>query len=56
MKKILFLINPVSGRLAGLSLKDCIVSELNGVLEREKFDIEYSEIDIEWQCNNLLPD
>ncbi len=54
MKKLLFLINPVSGRLAGQSLKDCIVSELNGVLERENFDIEYSEIDIEGQCTNLL--
>ncbi|MBC8553944.1 MAG: hypothetical protein H8D23_30410 [Candidatus Brocadiales bacterium] len=54
MKKILFLINPVSGKQVGQSLKDCIVAELDGVLERESFDIEYSEIDIEGQCNNLL--
>ena len=54
MKKILFLINPVSGKLVGQSLKDCLVSELNGVLEHESFDIEYSEIDIEGQCKNLL--
>ncbi len=54
MKKILFLINPVSGKLVGQSLKDCIVSELNGVVDRECFDIEYSEIDIEGQCKYLL--
>ena len=54
MKKILFLINPVSGKLAGQSLKDCIVSELNGVVERESYDIEYSEKDIEGQCKYLL--
>ncbi len=56
MKKLLFLINPVSGSLAGQSLKDCIVTELNGVIERESYDIEYSEIDIEGQCKNLLSD
>ncbi len=54
MKKILFLINPVSGKQVGQDLKDCIVSELNGVLERESFDVEYSEIDIEKQCKSLL--
>ena len=55
MKKILFLINPVSGKQVGQSLKDCIVAELDGILESESFDLEYSEIDIEGQCNNLLP-
>ena len=54
MKKVLFLINPVSGKLAGQSLKDCIISELDGVLDRGRFDIEYSERDIEKQCNNHL--
>jgi YegS/Rv2252/BmrU family lipid kinase len=54
MKKALFLINPVSGKLIGQSLKDCIVSELSGVLDRGSFDIEYSEKDIEKQCNNYL--
>ena len=54
MKKILFLINPVSGKLAGQSLKECIISELSGVLERDGFDIEYSEKDIEKQCKTLL--
>ena len=54
MKKVLFLINPVSGKLAGQTLKDCIISELNGVLDRGRFDIEYSERDIEKQCNNHL--
>lgn len=54
MKKILFLINPVSGKLAGNSLKDCIISELRGVLESDSFDIEYSARDIENQCKNLF--
>ncbi len=54
MKKILFLINPVSGKLAGQSLKDCIISELSRVLDRGSYDIKYSERDIEKQCNNLF--
>jgi YegS/Rv2252/BmrU family lipid kinase len=54
MKKVLFLINPVSGKLAGQSLKDCIISELNGVLDHGGYDIEYSARDIEKQCNNHL--
>ncbi|MBZ0109289.1 MAG: hypothetical protein K8F52_11540 [Candidatus Scalindua rubra] len=54
MKKILFLINPVSGKLVGQSLKDSIISELDGVLDRGCFDIEYSARDIEKQCNNHL--
>jgi YegS/Rv2252/BmrU family lipid kinase len=54
MKKILFLINPVSGKLVGQSLNDCIISELSGVIERDHYDIEYSEKDIERQCKNLL--
>jgi YegS/Rv2252/BmrU family lipid kinase len=54
MKRVLFLINPVSGKLAGRSLKECIISELSGVLECDSFDIEYSEKDIEKQCKNLL--
>ncbi|MHC4320988.1 MAG: diacylglycerol/lipid kinase family protein [Planctomycetota bacterium] len=54
MKKVLFLINPASGKLAGQSLKDCIISELDGVLDRGCFDIEYSARDIDKQCNNHL--
>ncbi len=54
MKKVLFLINPVSGKQAGQSLKDCIASELEGVLDRGRFDIEYSSRDIEKQCKSLL--
>ena len=54
MKKALFLINPVSGKLSGQSLKDCIVTELNGVLDRGSYDIGYSEKDIEKQCKNIL--
>ncbi len=54
MKKVLFLINPVSGKLSGQSLKDCIITELNGVLDRGSYDIEYSEKDTEKQCKNLL--
>ena len=54
MKKALFLINPVSGKLSGQSLKDCIVTELNGVLDRGSYDIDYSEKDIEKQCKNIL--
>ncbi len=54
MKKILFLINPVSGKLSGQSLKDCIVTELNGVLDRDSYDIDYSEKDREKQCKNIL--
>lgn len=54
MKKVLFLINPVSGKLAGRSLKECIISELSGVLECDSLDIEYSAKDIENQCNDYL--
>ncbi len=54
MNKILFLINPVSGKLAGNSLSECVISELSGVIERDSFDIEYSEKDIEKQCKTLL--
>jgi diacylglycerol kinase family enzyme len=54
MKKILFLINPVSGKMSGKSLGECIISELSGVIERDNFDIEYSEQDIEKQCKYLL--
>ncbi len=54
MKKVLFLINPVSGKFDGRSLRECIVSGLNCVIERDSFDIEYSEKDIEKQCKNLL--
>ncbi|MCP4268558.1 MAG: hypothetical protein GY777_23765 [Candidatus Brocadiaceae bacterium] len=54
MKKILFLINPVSGKLAGKSLGEFIISELSGVIERDSFDIEYSEKNTEKQCKTLL--
>lgn len=54
MKKVLFLINPVSGKLAGRSLKECIISELSRVLECDSLDIEYSAKDIENQCNDYL--
>jgi diacylglycerol kinase family enzyme len=54
MKKVLFLINPVSGKLVGQNLKNCIASELDGVLDRGRYDIEYSVRDIEKQCNNYL--
>ena len=54
MKKILFLINPVSGKLLGTRLSEYIISELSGVVERDSFDIKYSEKDIEKQCENLL--
>jgi diacylglycerol kinase family enzyme len=54
MKKVLFLINPVFGKLVGQNLKDCIASELDGVLDRGRYDIEYSVRDIEKQCNNYL--
>lgn len=54
MEKVLFLINPVSGKLAGRSLKECIISELSGVLECDSLDIEYSAKDIENQCNDYL--
>ncbi len=54
MKKILFLINPVSGKQAGRNLKDSIISGVNGVLDSDSYDIEYSERDIERQCNNHL--
>ena len=54
MKKALFLINPVSGKLFGQSLKDCIITELDGALDRGSYDIEYSEKDTEKQCENLL--
>jgi len=54
MKKVLFLINPVSGKFDGRSLRECIISELSGVIERDSFDIEYSEKDIEKQCKILL--
>jgi diacylglycerol kinase family enzyme len=54
MEKVLFLINPVSGKLAGRSLKECIISELSGVLESDSLDIEYSAKDIENQCNDYL--
>ncbi len=43
MQKILFIINPVSGKLSGGGLRERILSELDGVLEPESFDIEYSE-------------
>ncbi|GJQ59292.1 MAG: hypothetical protein D8M57_05445 [Candidatus Scalindua sp. AMX11] len=42
MKKILFIINPVSGRLTGQSLRQAIISELDGVLAHDSFDVEYS--------------
>ncbi|MDR4504063.1 MAG: hypothetical protein MRK01_04620 [Candidatus Scalindua sp.] len=42
MKKILFIINPVSGKLTGQHLGKDIISELDGVIARDSFDIEYS--------------
>ena len=54
MKKILFLINPVSGIQAGQDLKDSIISGVKGLLDSDSYDIEYSERDIEQQCNNHL--
>jgi YegS/Rv2252/BmrU family lipid kinase len=54
MKKALFLINPVSGKLIGQCLKDCIISELEGVLDHGSYDIESSEKDTGEQCKNLL--
>ncbi len=54
MKKVLFLINPVSGKQVGQGLKDSIISELDGKLDRGSYDIEYSARDIEKQCKNLL--
>ena len=54
MKKVLFLINPASGKLVGQNLKDCIISELDGVLDSGLYDIEYSARDIETQYDNYL--
>ena len=54
MKKVLFLINPASGKLVGQNLKDCIISELDGVLDSSRYDIEYSARDIETQYDNYL--
>ncbi len=54
MKKVLFLINPVSGKQAGQSLEGSIISELDGVLDRGSYEIKYSAGDIEKQCKSLL--
>lgn len=54
MKKILFLINPISGRQAGRNLQECIISELRDVLERDRFDIEFSRQNIRDRCNTYL--
>ncbi len=54
MKEIFFLINPISGKQAGQNLKECIVSELSGVLDSGSYDIEYTEKCLEKQCKDLF--
>ncbi len=54
MKKLLFLINAVSGKLTGKNGREWIISERSGVLDSDSFDIKYSEKDIEKQCGHLL--
>jgi len=56
MKKALFLVNAVSGRPAGKKIKENIISELNGVLARDHYDIVFTEVNIAGQIKNVSPD
>lgn len=56
MKKALFLVNAVSGRQAGKKIKESIISELNGVLARDNYDIVFTEMNIAGQIKNVSPD
>lgn len=55
MKKVLFLVNPLSGRLVGKKLKKRIISELHGLLAKDQYDIEFTEADIVKQLKDVSP-
>ena len=56
MKKALFLINAVTGRPAGKTIKESIVSELKGVLARDHYDTVFTEANIVGQIRNIAHD
>ena len=55
MKKALFLVNSFSGRPSGKKMKKRIISELNGVLDWNRYDIEFTEADITGQIKEVSP-
>jgi YegS/Rv2252/BmrU family lipid kinase len=52
MKKILFLVNPVSGHMAGRKIKERISSELHKELAPALYDIEFTTEDIAGQLTD----
>jgi YegS/Rv2252/BmrU family lipid kinase len=55
MRKFLFLVNAFSGGPAGKKIKESILSELSGMLARDEYDIEFTEVDIARQVKDASP-
>ncbi len=55
MKKILFLINPISGSSPGPILERRIRAGLQGILPTDRFDTSFTEPDIKAQARKLAP-
>lgn len=53
MKKVLFLVNAVSGRPSGKTIQERIVSELNGMRVRDHCDTVFTDVTIAEQVKNL---
>ena len=53
MKHVLFLINAVSGRPSGKRIQERIVSELNGMLARDRYDTVFTDAMIVEQARKL---
>lgn len=56
MKKLLFLINPISGSSPGTVVADRIARELKGRLDPSEFDIVFTQRDTAGQTRELAPD
>jgi len=56
MKKVLFLVNPVSGGVGGRRIKERILSELQGMLPRNQYSVEDTKVDCAQQARDACPE
>lgn len=55
MKKVLFLVNPISGRLTGTKIKNRLFTELQSMLAPDRFNIQFTEEEIPEQLKDVSP-
>ncbi|MEI6126405.1 MAG: diacylglycerol kinase family protein [Pseudomonadota bacterium] len=56
MKKLLCLVNPVSGGRAGKKIHGCIISELRGMLESSQYDVAFTDCAIAESIKEKAPE